>query len=414
MLQAIISALGVLMNQFNMFEDNSNSEATEGPMAHRYRPTSPEEYIGFQQVIAKFPMLMQGGIRHFILWGPPGCGKTSLVYLLSKIKSQNLHTLNAVLQGVPDLKKVLKTILKSEALFIDEIHRFNKAQQDALLPSLEAGDFSFYGATTENPYVTLNAALRSRVNILQISSATEEQVAEALKNICQKEDKTLKDETIQFLAYQAKGDMRLGISLLEIAFEVGEDQEKLTDTFRELNLLTSDAIDRYYHLISALIKSMRGSDPNSAILYLANLIEEGHDLNAVCRRLVIFASEDVGNADPSALTMAIDCLNGFQSTGLPEGRIILGQTVSYLASTHKSNRSYQAINHALAHVRENGPSEIPEILKNTKSSNYLYPHNYPKSYVKQEYSVGKIPKFYDPSELGREGQLKARLDSLTH
>lgn len=400
------------MDQFNMFEDNSRPEPTEGPMAHRYRPTSPEEYIGFQELIQKFPILMQGGIRHFILWGPPGCGKTSLVHLLSKMKSQNLHTLNAVLQGVPDLKKVLKTIHKSEALFIDEIHRFNKAQQDALLPSLETGDFSFYGATTENPYVTLNAALRSRVNILQISSATEVQVAEALKNICTRENKTLKDKTINFLAYQSKGDMRLGISLLEIAFEVGEDQEKLTETFRELNLLTSDAKDRYYDLISALIKSMRGSDPNSAILYLANLIEEGHDLNAVCRRLMIFASEDVGNADPSALTMAIDCLNGFQATGLPEGRIILGQTVSYLASTHKSNRSYQAINQALAYVRENGPSEIPEILKNTKSSNYIYPHNFPMSFVKQDYSVGKIPNFYEPSELGREGQLKGRLENL--
>ena len=228
------------------------------------------------------------------------------------------------------------------------------AQQDALLPSLEAGDFSFYGATTENPYITLNAALRSRVNILQMSPASEEQIAEALKNICAKEDRPLADQTIFFLAYQSKGDIRLGINLLEITFEIGEDQDKLTETFRELNLLTSDAKSRYYDLISALIKSMRGSDPNSAILYLANLIEEGHDLNAVCRRLVIFASEDVGNADPSALTMAIDCLNGFQATGLPEGRIILGQTVSYLASTHKSNRSYQAINQALAMFKKMG------------------------------------------------------------
>lgn len=402
------------MDQFNLFEEaseNDNKE-TSGPLAHRYRPESVDEYQGFQELVSKYPFLNQPGTRHLIIWGPPGSGKTSLVHLLTKEKSQKLHILNAVLQGVPDLKKTLAVIRPGEALFIDEIHRFNKAQQDALLPSVERGDFIFYGATTENPFVSLNPALRSRVTILQIQPASSQMILSALENINAKEEQSLETTTLEFLAEQAQGDMRLGINLLEIAFDIGNDIPKLRQTFRDLNLSTADAVDRYYDLISALIKSMRGSDPDAALLYLASLIHEGHDLIAVCRRLIIFASEDIGSADPTALTLANECLKGFQSVGLPEGRIILGHTVSYLASTLKSNKAYTAINEALAFVSENSLIEIPEILKNKKSSKYQYPHNFPGSFVKQNYRAMQIPNFYRPSELGREGQFKTRLEKL--
>lgn len=408
MLRKIILA----MDQFTLFEESPPTNASDRPLAHKHRPDSPEEYQGFQTLISKYPFLAQAGTKHLIIWGPPGCGKTSLVHLLAKRKNQRLHTLNAVLQGIPDLKKTLSVIRPGEALFIDEIHRFNKAQQDALLPSVERGDFVFYGATTENPFVSLNPALRSRVTILQLQAASTSDTYQALKNICDKEEKSLEKETLEFLAGQAQGDMRLGINLLEIAFEIGDNIPKLRQTFRDLNLDTADAVDRYYDLISALIKSMRGSDPDAALLYLASLIHEGHDLIAVCRRLIIFASEDIGNADPTALTLANECLKGFQNVGLPEGRIILGHTVTYLASTLKSNRAYQAINEALSFVAEKGPIEIPTILKNKKSDQYQYPHSFPGSFIKQQYSAVHHPKFYQPSELGREGQFKSRLESL--
>lgn len=404
------------MDQTNLFGDQASYTAESipenAPLAYRYRPQSLEDFQGYQRLIQLYPFLERERPQHLIFWGPPGCGKTTLIHLLGKKYNQSVHQLNAVLHGIPDLKKTLNIIQPKESLFIDEIHRFNKTQQDALLPSVEKGAFTFYGATTENPFVSIIPALRSRVTIIKLPALDSDQAFGALKRITELENQKLNDKTLGFLSRQAGGDMRLAINLLEIAFEIGNDLEKLRETFRELNIHTAEYKERYYDLISALIKSMRGSDPQAAILYLAALIEEGHDLIAVARRLVIFASEDVGNADPSALSLASEALMSFQNVGMPEGRIILGQAVSYLASTLKSNKSYMAINHALEYVREQGLIKVPEILKNKKNTDYQYPHSFSGHFVKQQYTIDSIPKFYEPSEFGREGQLKSRLETL--
>ncbi|MGB0454498.1 MAG: replication-associated recombination protein A [Bacteriovoracaceae bacterium] len=406
------------MKQSTFFDDSPSSKIDDtskensSAFAHKVRPKSKEDFLGFEELLKKYPHLGSKSFGHNIFWGPPGSGKTTLASLLSQIHDLEFFSLNAVLDGVGDLKKLLPKLTPRSILFIDEIHRFNKAQQDALLPSLERGDFIFLGATTESPFRTVNPAIRSRVNLVELKRPTEDESFDLLKRIAEDHDFDISSEVLSYLVKKAFGDLRKAINTLALLKEIGTDFDASKPVIDEINPNSVDQVDRYYDLISALIKSMRGSDPQAALLWLAYLIHERHDLVSVCRRLIIFASEDIGNADPSALNLATSCLLSFEKIGLPEGRIILGQTVSYLASTFKSNSSYRGIDNAIQFVKENPNHQIPKILKNQKGTDYRYPHSYPGNFVKQDYRGTDLPNFYNPSLNGKEIPLKQRLDEF--
>jgi putative ATPase len=335
-----------------------------------------------------------------------------------------LYLFNAVLAGVPELKKLIARALetkkfhqdKSIIIFIDEIHRFNKAQQDALLPYVENGSFILFGATTENPRSALNRALLSRVQIVELKPLS----VTALKTILMRaksiESAHLQEEIINFLAQHAGGDARKAMSWLE---SILRQQLTNIDDVKNWVLENSRAYDktedRHYDVISAFIKSMRGSDPSAALLWLAVMLDGGEDPVFVARRMVIFASEDVGNADPQALLLATAALQAVSSIGMPEARINLAQVVCYLAGTVKSNAAYEGINEALTYVQENPTLEVPAHLKNFPPQGtppYQYPHANLNAFVLQQYAPGNTPKFYRPKSIGREMAIKERLEQL--
>tara|TARA_Y100001954_G_scaffold89344_1_gene97884 strand:- start:7548 stop:8843 length:1296 start_codon:yes stop_codon:yes gene_type:complete len=418
---------GLLGDGEEVDQSKPNIGENLGPLAHRMRPRKLEDFEGSTNLIAKYPILKGNPLHSLILWGPPGCGKTTLAEVLALEKEIPFFKFNAVLGGLAELRKVIEKGKKASLegnspwiLFIDEIHRFNKAQQDALLPFVETGSFILVGATTESPYTAINKALLSRVQTIKLPKLSEDSILSLLEKALKKEGRKASQKILQAFSHLCDGDSRKALSYLENAFH-SPIINKESPTKKEIQTLTLGAHrtfdrdgDRHYDVISAFIKSMRGSDPHSATLWLAVMIEGGEDPQFIARRLVIFASEDIGNADPRALTLATSCLQAVQSIGMPESRIILSQTTNYLASTVKSNASYKAINDAIEFVKERPTIEVPPHLKNKgpQKKEYKYPHNYPEGHIPQEYSSHNTPLFYKPFPRGQEAFLLERLKKL--
>ena len=401
------------------------------PLAYRIRPKTLEEYVGQEHVLSKDKILYRtikaDRLSSIILFGPPGCGKTSLARVISETTKYKFYKINAVTAGVADIKKVIEETKNfmlnpsgKSILFIDEIHRFNKLQQDALLPYVENGTIILIGATTENPYFEVNKALISRSMVIKLNPLTEENVYQILKNAIKRPEGLgeynikIEDETLKKLSSIANGDVRTALNGLEIAVLTTEMDENgvinITDEIIKNSVQTRKAVfdkngDSHYDNISAFIKSMRGSDPDATIFYLARAINGGEDPMFLARRIVICASEDVGMANPNALVVANSAMQAIHIIGMPEARIILAEAAIYVATSKKSNASYKAINKALEDVQTKYTGEIPMHIRNAPiekmkelgySKGYLYPHDFPGNYVEQQYLPDKMlgTKYY--------------------
>ena len=397
------------------------------PLAHKLRPETRAQFIGIDRLEEKYPFLKAPRPRSMILHGPPGCGKTTLAQVLCAADDIALFPFSAVLSGVAELKKLFDAAREAvemqgqtPVIFIDEIHRFNKAQQDALLPHVESGQFILIGATTENPRTSVNRALLSRLQMVELPAVDYQQARQIVTSAAERIDTEFDAETIDLIADYSNGDARKAIGNLEMALELQQRDEFSIETLKALILENARSYDRnqdrHYDVISAFIKSMRGSEPDAAILWLAVMLDGGEDPVFIARRLVIFASEDVGNADIHALTVANNALHVASNIGMPEARITLAQATTYLASTVKSNAAYAAINEAMDYVKSNATIEVPEHLKNFPAKahpvKYQYPHSFPASWVEQDYAPRDTPQFYRPKETGVEKNIRNRLREL--
>jgi len=437
-----ISLFGGSSQQNSMNKTTANSASTQGgnsdskndataPLAFKARPQNFDQYFGQEHAFKRYPFLKSNRFPSLVLFGPPGTGKTTLAFLLAENSGKDIYKFNAVLGGVNDLKKLIAQAVEGKqrfgteaVIFIDEIHRFNKAQQDALLPYVEAGEFTLIGATTENPRSSINRALLSRVQIIELKKLSEENLLGIIERVSNEFSLPLTTDAKHFISDYSNGDARNALNILDLIeknyHSNSDDQEIELKDVKPYVLENARDYDknkdRHYDVISAFIKSMRGSDPDAALLWLAVMLDGGEDPVFIARRLVIFASEDVGNADPTALTLATSGLMAVQNIGMPEARINLGQVTTYLASTVKSNAAYLGINAALDYVQNNQTLEVPNQLRNYPpkdfKGSYLYPHSYPHHFVKQEYVPKGTPKFYEPTEMGREKNIKDRLEKL--
>ena len=395
------------------------------PLAFRMRPRTLEEYVGQEHVLGKDKILYRtikaDRLSSIILFGPPGCGKTSLARVISETTKYKFYKINAVTAGVADIKRVIeetKNFMINPAgksiLFIDEIHRFNKLQQDALLPYVENGTVILIGATTENPYFEVNKALISRSMVIKLEPLTTENIFTILKNSLTRKDGLgeynikIEDETLRKLAMIANGDVRTALNGLEVAvLTTNMDADgyiHITDEIIQNSVQDRKAIfdkngESHYDNISAFIKSMRGSDPDAVVFYLARALNGGEDPMFLARRIVICASEDVGLANPQALVVANSAMQAVHMVGMPEARIILSEAAVYVALSKKSNASYLAINKALEDVKNKETGEVPMHLRNAPiedmknlgySNGYLYPHDFPGHYVEQQYLPDKM------------------------
>lgn len=422
----------------------------ESPLAARIRPNTIEEFIGQEHIIGKNTLLyraiMSDKLTSIILYGPPGTGKTTIAKIISNTTKGNFININATTSGVKEIKVILddaKVNLginnKKTILFIDEIHRFNKNQQDVLLPYVENGTIILVGATTENPYFEVNKALLSRSIIFALQSLTNENIKTILLNAITNSEKgvgmyELEVDTLalEFIAEMSNGDARAALNALEIAtlttmphkdgkIHITLDVAKECIQKRLINYDKNG--DSHYNIISAFIKSMRGSDPNAALYYLGRMLYAGEDPKFIARRIVICASEDVGNADPMALTIAVSAAQATDFIGMPECKIILAQAVTYIASAPKSNASYVGINAAMEDVANIRINDIPNHLKDNhysgaKSLNhgigYKYVHDYKDNYIAQQYLPDELlgKKYYNPTNNGYEKKIKQNLDNL--
>lgn len=411
----------------NLFESSINNQLR--PLAERMRPKFVNEVVGQDHILnEKTPigkLLKHGRLMNLIITGPPGTGKTSFAKALANSAKAHFMALNAVDAGVKDLKAAadegkrrLAERSEKTLLFVDEIHRFNKAQQDVLLPYIERGELYVVGATTEHPSYELNRALLSRCQVLKFNRLEKESFLKLAKKISETENiqivTLLKDDVFDELMRLSDGDGRKFFNYFESILELYKISSENFPLNRETlqNLIGSQILgydkssDQHYDCISAFIKSIRGSDADAALYYMARMLEGGEDPVFIARRLVILASEDVGNAEPRALPLAIAGLQAVEAIGLPECAINLSQVVTFLASCPKSNRSYAAWNKAKQFVQETGTVDIPLALKSSekKSGQYVYPHDFEKAYVEQNYwpTSLKPQNFYEPSQRGHE------------
>ena len=405
------------------------------PLAYRMRPKTLDEYVGQEHVLGKDKILYRtikaDRLSSIILFGPPGCGKTSLAKVISETTKYKFYKINAVTAGVADIKKVIEETKNfminptgKSILFIDEIHRFNKLQQDALLPYVENGLIILIGATTENPYFEVNKALISRSMVIKLEPLTEENIYKILKNSLAREDGLkqysikIEDETLKKLAAISNGDVRTALNGLEIAVLTtnleSDGYIHITDDVIKNCVQNRKAIfdkkgDTHYDNISAFIKSMRGSDPDATVFYLARALNGGEDPMFLARRIVICASEDVGMANPNALVVANAAMQAVHMVGMPEARILLSEAAIYVATSKKSNASYLAINKALEDVASKDTGTIPMHIRNAPieemkklgyHQGYLYPHDFPKHWVEQQYLPDKMlgTKYYIKDE----------------
>ncbi|TDQ14957.1 putative ATPase [Algoriphagus boseongensis] len=408
------------------------------PLAERMRPTRLEDLIGQEHLSSPssflYKAIKSGNVPSLILWGPPGVGKTTIANIIANEIKAPFYTLSAISSGVKDIREVIEKarFQQGVVLFIDEIHRFNKSQQDALLGAVEKGTIRLIGATTENPSFEVNSALLSRCQVFILNPLGKVELEAMMKQALEKDSdlKKIKVELqeIDALLRISGGDGRKLLNLLEIVIDgISEDpcvitDEKVMQIAQQKVALYDKSGEQHYDIISAFIKSIRGSDPNAAVYWLARMIEGGEDVKFIARRLVILASEDIGNANPNALLLATNCFEAVKIIGYPEARIILSQCVTYLASSPKSNASYLAINQAQALVAQTGNLSVPLHLRNAptklmKDLNYgkayKYSHDFPGNFVEQEFLPDEIKntKLYEPGENARENELRKYLSS---
>jgi putative ATPase len=415
------------------------------PLAERMRPKSLDEYIGQEHLLKEGASLRRaldsGLIPSMIFWGPPGVGKTTLAHLISTHLKRPFHTLSAISSGVKDVREIITRVeqggmfqQQGTILFIDEIHRFSKAQQDSLLGAVEKGTVTLIGATTENPSFEVISALLSRCQVYTLQSHTKDDLLNLLnrsiaQDIVMKEKSIILDETNALLAISG-GDARKLLNIFEII--VGTFQEAkiirinddvvMSSAQQSLAMYDKDG-EQHYDIISAFIKSIRGSDPNAAIYWLARMVEGGEDPKFIARRLLISASEDIGLANPNALLMANNCFQAVQAVGWPESRIILAQCTIYLASSTKGNGAYMAINRAQEEVRSSGNLGVPLPLRNAPTAlmkelgygkDYMYSHDYPGNFVQQEFMPEELKdtSFYQAGSSKKEQEIQAIIQQL--
>ncbi len=403
------------------------------PLAERVRPISLDEIVGQQHLTGVEgvfrKMLQTGSLSSMILWGPPGVGKTTLAFILAQYAQLPIYTLSAISSGVKEVREVIgkATEAGKAVLFIDEIHRFNKSQQDSLLAAVEKGIIILIGATTENPSFEVIQPLLSRSQVYVLQHLSKNDLVDLLKRVI-KEDEFLKTIKIELTETDALlrisgGDARKLLNLLELVVNTAGTKEvvitdKLVSKIAQQKIAVYDKSgEQHYDIISAFIKSMRGSDPNAAVYWLARMIEGGEDPKFIARRMVILASEDIGNANPNALILATSCFQAVSMIGYPECRIVLAQTVIYLATSPKSNASYMAIEAALAKVKQTADLGVPLHLRNAPTKlmkelnygkEYEYAHQYENNFVPLEYLPDAISgeQFYDPGKNQREEELR--------
>ncbi|MBS5793888.1 MAG: replication-associated recombination protein A [Clostridiales bacterium] len=422
----------------------------EAPLANRLRPKSLENFIGQEHIVGKDTLLYRAikadKISSLILYGPSGTGKTTLAKIIFNTTKGIFLQINATTSGVKDIKELvdkaksnLALSSKKTILFVDEIHRFNKSQQDTLLPYVEDGTIILIGATTENPYFEVNRALISRSIIFKLEPLSSSNIKKIIKRAIEDKENGLghfniriDKDALDFISSICNGDARVALNAIELA---GLTTKKSSDNIIHINMQIAEQCiqkrainydkngDNHYDTISAFIKSMRGSDPNAAVYYLAKMLYAGEDPKFIARRIIICASEDVGNADPRALQVAVSAFQATEMIGMPECRIILSQAVCYVASAPKSNSSYMAINKAMSDVENIKIKQIPPYLKDTHYNGatnlgngigYKYAHNYEKNYVKQQYLPDEIKNniYYKPSNNGYEKNIKKWLEFL--
>lgn len=409
------------------------------PLAERLRPVRLDDLVGQEHLVGEKGVIRKtiqsGNIPSMIFWGPPGVGKTTIANIIANEAKKPFYILSAISAGVKDIREIIDKAKSSprSILFIDEIHRFNKSQQDALLGAVEKGIITLIGATTENPSFEVNSALLSRSQVYTLNALEEKDLLKLVNQALVK-DEELKRRDVEIKEHQALfqlsgGDARKVLNLLELVID-SVDQGKVVITDELVTTVAQKKIaiydksgEQHYDIISAFIKSIRGSDPNAAIYYLARMVEGGEDVKFIARRMVILASEDIGNANPTALIMANNTFQAVDVIGYPEARIILAQCAVYLASSPKSNASYMAIENAIGKVRETGDLPVPLSVRNAPTKlmknmgygkGYQYAHSFEGSFINMEFLPEKISgeKFYEPGNNPREEELRKYLRSL--
>ena len=430
---------------------SANDEyAKKEPLAFRMAPRSLSEYIGQEHILGEGKMLRRmieaDRLSSIILFGPPGTGKTALARLIAHTTSAKFERINAVTAGVSDIKRIVEdaknpimTPNGKVVLFVDEIHRFNKMQQDALLPHVEDGTVVLIGATTENPFFEVNKALISRSTVLSLKPLTDENIIEILKIALQdkerglgNEDISISERTLAYIADLCNGDARIALRSLELAYittppnaegTIVIDEDVMQDCMQKRSLAFDTDGESHYDNISAMIKSMRGSDPDAAIFYLARALHSGEDIEFLARRILICASEDVGMANPNAILVANAAYQGIMAVGMPEARILLAEAAVVVATSPKSNSSYLAIERALSDVANKRTGDVPMYLRNAPvkgmeelgySVGYQYAHDFPEHYVPMQFLPDEMvgTKYYEPGNLGYEVQVKKWMEHL--
>lgn len=430
----------------DLFSEDKKIDLQKLPLAVRMRPRSLDEFIGQAHILGKGKLLRRAieadRLNSLVLFGPPGVGKTSLAWCIANLTQGHYVAINATTSNVEELRKVISAAKQKEAntskktiLFIDEIHRFNKAQQDVLLPDVEDGNPVLIGATVHNPFFTIASPLLSRSLVCELKSLKEKEVLTILESALKDKERGLGNfrvkpdkKALEFLSKICEGDARRALNALEVGVLttpkskdglINFSLEVAQESIQKKAVVYDHDEDAHYDTASAFIKSMRGSDPDAAIYWMAKMLYSGEDPRFIARRVCILAAEDVGNADPLALVLANAALQISEFVGMPEARIPLAQAVIYVSCAPKSNASYLAIDKALSDIENKKVQEVPDHLKDTTADSqalghgegYKYAHDYPGHYVKQKYTRGKT-RYYEPTQIGYEAKIKERLDKL--